>query len=292
MQQTRTEMNSSGNSGSCCASKSRGPYRQVRRTPRQTVFNRVKRTTTSTSHEPPSQERHGYHSEDDEESAPRPPVQAAQQARQDHDDANEIVSHETNVFAEAGSDPGSLQCNDEHPTTDCSAVSGALLYSGSSITATDSQLVLRSFMSRYHLTKQAKEDLDVVRVHIPQLDNTLPRSLYCFRNKFSESHSTDAMIKENFYCQSCYSPIENEGVLCPNLHCCFHTSYPSEYPSFITLSIAEQLNMLLKRTLCIIINITMQIFSLLLCVLIYIIYNTYNRPRCLSVHQGSESERY
>ena len=124
------------------------------------------------------------------------------------------------------------------------------LFAGSVLSLTMSHLLISSYMCRHHLSTQAQEDLlQLLQLHIP-VDNLLPTSLYAFR-KMSTSRLSDTVSLEpvyHSYCQRCYTVVSDCATTCPN-PCCMASLCVQSTPSFITVSIAEQLKALLEREL-------------------------------------------
>lgn len=118
------------------------------------------------------------------------------------------------------------------------------LYDGSSISTETSHLLISSYMCRHHLTGQAREDLlKLLQFHLPK-ENQLPPSLFTFNRK--ADHSSNITPDYHYYCSECYTllPSEND-ILCPNKSC--NTTINKESSKcFITVSIAEQLKILLS----------------------------------------------
>ena len=121
------------------------------------------------------------------------------------------------------------------------------LYPDSRVSADVSQLMLRSYFCRHHLTKQAQKDLlSLLQIHLPPCSTTMTKSLYLFENYQSVASSEIETVEpeEHPFCGKCYMPIAKQSSLCPNVQC---QNKAIKHPTFIKLSIAEQLRTLLKR---------------------------------------------
>ena len=239
----------------------RGPYRQRKRTPRQTLHSRrVKQlkscselpATTDCSAEPPAAsllvppsprptaESSLIDSEQLSDSIDSCLIHSCDQLLEQMD--NSQLSQSTESTAGQSYDPSSAL---DSPVID--TATEAHLYPGSSISLTDSQLLFRSFASRHHLSNQAKQDLlDLLHCHIPDVSVELPGSLFRFKNKFSASANFENIITEQLYCSKCFIPIPTvkQHLPCPNTLC---GAPSSEFSIFLTLSIDKQLENLLKR---------------------------------------------
>ena len=122
------------------------------------------------------------------------------------------------------------------------------LFPGSVLSLSMSHLLISSYMYRHHLSTQAQEDLlQLLQLHIP-VDNLLPTSLYSFRKMFSSSGTVSLEPVYHPYCQRSYTVVPDGTTTCPN-PCCVASMGVQLPPSFITLSIAEQLKILLEREL-------------------------------------------
>ena len=214
---------------------SRGLYRSLRRIPRQTIYNRKKRKVCSGTTK--------------------------------ENDANELCLNSV--------DPSNLRFEDtptrdvsppnlveDTPTPDVSLpnlveencneivcqIPQRVLFPGSALSVNTSNIILRSFMCRHHLTHQAKADLlQVLRIHLPDTSQ-LPSSLYTFQKTCSMgSTDSDPVVTEHHYCSNCDSllsdPISSMCSDCGTSHSLGTT------PRFLTVSIANQLQLLLKRRL-------------------------------------------
>ena len=121
------------------------------------------------------------------------------------------------------------------------------LYPDSRVSADASQLMLRSYICRHHLSKQAQIDLlSLLQIHLPSCSTTLTKSLYLFENYQSLASSDFKAVEpeEHAFCGKCYMPVSSQSSPCPNILC--HQT-AGKHPTFMTMSIAEQLKILLKR---------------------------------------------
>ena len=118
------------------------------------------------------------------------------------------------------------------------------LYEGSLLSTEKSLLVINSYMCHHNLSGQAREDLlELLRLHLPK-ENQLPPSLYLAQKANQIDH--DIVTKYHHYCPHCYILIQECTTLCPNEHCKIAINFESS-PYFITISIVDQLKVLLSR---------------------------------------------
>ena len=120
-----------------------------------------------------------------------------------------------------------------------------LLFQDSVVSCISSELAINSYISRHHLTKQAQEDLlQLVQLHVPQ-DSSVPSSVFTLR-KYSLLNPVSAKHILHYMCPQCYTVLPDKNCdVCPNDGCCL--SLDQETLSyFFTISIAEQLKIILK----------------------------------------------
>ena len=188
----------------------RGPYRQKRRTPRQTTHNRnCKRRAVG----------HGGNSETVNNSL-------QQDLSATESDATTSTTTTTTLLP-------SIPARTQH----------AKVFKDAFVTELSSELAIKTFSSRHHLTRQAQEDLlQLLQVHSP-LDSHIPSSLFTLRkNSLLNPVCVQPML--HYMCPKCYTAIpEKHCTVCPNTNC---GSSLSSLPSFFTISIAEQLGIILK----------------------------------------------
>lgn len=195
--------------------RTRGPYRSVGRTPRQTLFNRKRRRTASVTTLP---------------TVPHCKEASAAGGNEDFLETDTQLDQESGVTSELAD-----------------ASSPSKLFPGSLLTSSTSHLLISSYANRHHLSSQGKEDLlRLLHLHLPS-DNLLPPSLYAFRKISVSSNDITPEPTEHFYCPRCYTPLQtSESTICPN-QCCRNSLLPECTPSFTTLSLSLQLQTLLKR---------------------------------------------
>ena len=122
------------------------------------------------------------------------------------------------------------------------------LFTGSVLSSTMGHSLISSYMCRHHLRTQAQEDLlKLMQLHIPR-ENLLPRSMYAFRKRSGTSDTISLEPVYHSYCQRCCTIVWDGTTRCPN-PCCAASMCIQSTPTFITVSIAEQLKTLLERTL-------------------------------------------
>ena len=218
---------------------SRGSYRLHKRIPRQTLHNRKKQKLNS-----------GIAKKIDENS---------QQLENDCRSVEEIDEcldndhgHSCNVdipipISDTPS-PLTNECTEAvHDHEECQKM---YVFPGSSLTVNTSNMLLRSFMCRHHLTHRAKIDLlQLLRIHLPE-ESQVPPSLYMFEKNCSKnSPDCSPEITEHYYCSGCNASLTGPGGSgCSQEYCPSHNEVKNA-PFFLTVSIADQLKLLLKRKL-------------------------------------------
>ena len=212
---------------------SRGPYRCREQIPRQTVHNRKRRKLMETAqqHLETTDLENGCQNISNSSGDTGLPT-----FDENIDDASSLHEYE------AEDDNASSFSQNESP------LSIPKLFPGSMLSSTTSHLLISSYMCRHHLSNQAQEDLlQLLQLHIPS-NNLLPSSMYAFRKMSVSSNNIDLEPIAHFYCQRCYTILSEDAMTCPN-QCCATSMCPQSTPSFITLSIADQLKILLERKL-------------------------------------------
>ena len=223
--------------------RTRGLYRTKAQIPRQTAYNRCRknlvrgktldaRPSTNSTSETGSL---GCATQDNNATEqPMTDFDAISTTSSSHGDVtNEDITAQNLHSADDG----------EHEAEEGAAF--PLLYEGSVLTVESSLLLLNSYVCHHNLTQQASQDLlQLLRLHLPK-DNVLPPSLYLFHKQSEEIESqyTDIDVAPNFhhYCPECYTLLtDHKTTLCVNEHCKTEINFDSS-PSFITVSIADQL---------------------------------------------------
>ena len=209
--------------------KSRGPYRSLRPTPRQTLYNRKRRRTMVTAQDTV------------------PQCNEASAARDDEPLLETDTQPESGVMTEIAADECAVVDQPSLPVSVDICSSQPPLFPGSLLTSGTSHLLIESFANRHHLSSQGKEDLlRLLHLHLPS-DNLLPQSLYAFRKVSNPLNDITPEPTEHFYCPRCYSPLQtSESTFCPNQYC-GSSLLPQSIPSFTTLSVSLQLQVLVKR---------------------------------------------
>lgn len=161
------------------------------------------------------------------------------------------------ISADSGSNDDKDTTLITHETVTDPQFTTTSLYQGSTISLNSSQLMIRSFIDRHHLSGQAKKDLlKMLSLHLPP-SSALPTSFYHFHKQFC---NVTVEPREYFYCGDCHMPL-NEHPYCCNSFCQFShiqikagtSMYSLEDAqcrrlSFVKMSIDEQLKTLLQRT--------------------------------------------
>ena len=135
--------------------------------------------------------------------------------------------------------------------SDDSNMSYPKLFAGSILTSRSSELAIRSFFCKHHLNTQAQEDLlQLLQLHVPE-SKLIPSSIYSLKQK-STLGDTITEQSHHVYCPRCHMYLPNmEYELCPNDECATILDYDS-LPGFFTLSIANQIQNLLRSKFCMI----------------------------------------
>ena len=118
------------------------------------------------------------------------------------------------------------------------------VFPGSSLPVDTSNMLLHSYMCHHHLTQQAKIDLQLLQMHLPE-NNEVPPSLYKFEKKCLENFlDYSPEVTEHYYCSACNASLSGPGGSgCSQEYCPSRSEVKNE-PYFITVSIADQLELL------------------------------------------------
>lgn len=206
--------------------QTRTHYRSSRRIPRQTLHNRKKRKLSVSD-----ESLVGSESPGNENTIP--------------DDTQHQNDNPPDLSLSGDSDTADLplpSCSGET----CSDQNQLDLYPGSTISVRTSNLLIRSFNYRHHLTYQAKADLlQLLQVHLPH-PNQLPSTLYTFQKQNRQcSVDVDPEVTEHHYCSQCYTILTEET--CSACTLCGVNLVYNATPYFIVVSIPDQLKVFLKR---------------------------------------------
>jgi len=106
-----------------------------------------------------------------------------------------------------------------------------------------SNVLLKRFTVRHHLTKDALSDLlELLSMYSPS--NIWPPSVYLFNNQFHSLHCKPIF---HYFCSECYSSVTNNNESkCPNSFCQKEFTKRGDISSFIELSLQQQLENLLQ----------------------------------------------
>ena len=218
----------------------RGRYRTKARVPRQTLYSRKKKLLRGN----PSS------TEVTESLCSISTLINTNQSEGFYESAGEeaLLDMDTTVYA-----PGPLQ--DQTETNDIittnqkifASKAGSSLYQGSAISVEDSHLLLSTYMCCHHLTRQACEDLlELLQIHLPQ-NNQISSSLHTFQKQVSYQDDIELVPCYHYYCSQCYNLLPScDTAQCPNPSRTM-TMHEKSKSFFITLSVANQLKILLSR---------------------------------------------
>ena len=125
------------------------------------------------------------------------------------------------------------------------------------VTKISSEFSINTFISRHHLTRQAQEDLlGLIQLHMPsETSSSISSSVFTLR-KHSLLNPVAAQNEMHFMCPQCWCVFptkDSHPTVCPNTTCAARLD-EVVLPYFITVSIAEQLQVILKSK-CIYVSI-------------------------------------
>ena len=238
---------------------SRGPYRRSGRTPRQTTHNRKRRKLIETSADGASMDKFQQPRDiaTDLDGAAGGNFQHPLETADNENTYQNFFNTSDDVGLCTPNDSlGMFACETENDGETHSSlqpeslpsIHEPKLFPGSGLSLTMSHLLISSYMCRHHLSTQAQEDLlQLLQLHIPA-DNLLPTSLYAFRKLSSSSATVNLEPVYHSYCQRCCTLVSDCTTTCPN-PCCAAAMCAQSTPSFITVSISEQLKILVEREL-------------------------------------------
>lgn len=228
--------------------QSRGSYRSLKRKiPRQTRFNKRKRLCDK-ENQSPSLDTELYKDKEDKTpnlTTPNRPLSPNYSSPLHEEVAcSSIKEVEDDLLA---SKFDQFTSSDKQNEMELSKGPQRILFPGSKLTVDTSNAVLHTFMCRHHLTNQAKADLlRIMQIYLPGA--LIPSSVYTFeKSTNSSSNNLSPEVTEHHYCPSCKTILNNPlNLECPQEQCKKSLSY-EKAPSFITVSIAGQLQCLFKR---------------------------------------------
>lgn len=207
----------------------RGSYRSHKRIPRQTLHNRKKQKLNN-----------GIAKENDDNS---------QHFKTNNSSEGIDHRHSCHVDVPTNSDTSFYFANDSadsEASHDHEEPQQTYVFPGSSLTVDTSNMLLHSFMCRHRLTQRAKGDLlQLLHIHLPE-KSQVPSSLYVFEKKCVENFPyCSPQITQHYYCSTCNATLTGpDGPGCSE-ECCPSNGGVKKF--FITVSIADQLKLLLKR---------------------------------------------
>ena len=217
--------------------KKRGSYRKKYRIPRQTIYNKTRKRTLFSAVQI---------SNTADDASIDPPLSAIEtelenEATIDAGTENEIIG---NISAETDpsitsftSNDSSMASMDNSGDRSLQQETTSMLYKDSYLSVQSSEIMIKSFVCRHHLSGQAQEDLlQLLQFHLPE-GNKLSSSLYLFdKNSQSQSITVDSQI--HYCCSKCYLILESDKQ-----KCCDTAEKPL---CFYSLSIADQLRKIIS----------------------------------------------
>lgn len=115
------------------------------------------------------------------------------------------------------------------------------------VTKVSREFSIKTFISRHHLPRQAQEDLlDLIRLHLlpSHVCSSFSSSVFTLR-KNSLIHPVAAQSELHYLCPQCLCILPtNHSLMCPNTDCGLLLDDHLGVPYFLTVSIAEQLQLI------------------------------------------------
>jgi hypothetical protein len=181
-------------------------YRSHKRILRQTLHNRKKQKLNDSTDENSQHLENINNSSSNEETDERLDSDHGHSCHVDAPIPNSDISSFTNECPEPIHDLESQQ---------------TYVFPGSSLTVGTSNMLLRSFMCRHHLTHRAKSDLlQLLQIHLPE-ESQVPPSLYLFEKKCSENlPGCSPEVTEHYYCSACNASLTGPGGSGCSQECC------------------------------------------------------------------------
>ena len=127
-----------------------------------------------------------------------------------------------------------------------------LLYKGSSLTMSASNILVMAYSMKHNLSNEAIGDLlQLLKLHLPNPNNCVG-SAYSFKKQFAVNSTPK--VDHHYFCSKCFQNVEPSVLVCPNVDCGEDLSLNGNLASFMEVSIEDQLQRLLACKLLICIN--------------------------------------
>lgn len=223
----------------------RGSYRRKKLTPRQTKHNRSRRLRQINE----QGRQDGLQVQDndmqDVDLWHRSSRSGRERDLRNVEDGGEVEHERGGVDARPGCESADLTENIANTDK---------LFPNSLLTSLSSELAISSYISRHNLSRQAQEDLfHLLQLHAPK-NSLVASSVFTFKKRSSLSTLCVSQVS-HYFCPQCHTSLsDNECESCPN-GACGITLCHNSLPYYSTLSIAEQLQNLLRSECMIIIKL-------------------------------------
>ena len=196
--------------------KKRGSYRKKYRIPRQTIYNKIRKRTLYSAIQ--ISNTVGDASIDLPFSAVE--TEFENEITINAGTENEVIGDiSTETDSQTDSNISLITLNDssmgnsEDLTLQQETTSKSMLYKDSYLSLQSSEIMIKSYVCRHHLSGQAQEHLlQLLQFHLPE-GNKLSSSLYLF-DKNSQSQSMTVESQIHYCCSKCYSILESDEVKC------------------------------------------------------------------------------
>ena len=211
--------------------KPRGPYRQGKKIPRQTLHNRMKRLRATNVDSGLSEGTCSV-------------LETKSDVCMAVEDVDSIITAPDSLSDMDQDLDSPPESNQDESLALCSISTESeaedeKLYEGSSLTLKSGCSAINTYILKHHLSKQAQMDLLSLQQSLLPTCNRLPRTLYHFQKMVNFGSDS---VEFHYYCPICFTPASDEASVCSN-HAC---SAPVGNNYFIVLPISSQLKKLLS----------------------------------------------
>ena len=217
--------------------KKRGSYRKKYRIPRQTIYNKIRKRILY----PAVQISNSADDASIDHSLSAVETECENETTIDAATENEVIGDistetDSNISLITSND-SSMDDNEDITLQQETTSTKSMLYKDSYLSLQSSEIMIKSYVCRHHLSGQAQEHLlQLLQFHLPE-GNKLSSSLYLFdKNRQSQSITVESQI--HYCCSKCYLILESDEV-----KCCDTAEKPL---CFYSLSIADQLRKILS----------------------------------------------
>ena len=232
--------------------RARGPYQQKYKIPRQTLHYRKKKLARDGNQAEPADLLFNTRTVGTSNSSQELSNTESDNSDTDMQDPQSFDEEQANSSSQDITSTDLIEPLDISGATSSSSIQGSpentgsyanqKLYEGSLMTVKSSCITINRFIHKYHLSKQAQEDLLSLQQQLLPTPNWLPYSLYRFRKVIDFGQDP---MELHHYCIKCFYPAGSAASTCSNPSC--GAEVGSSY--FIVLPIRSQLRKLLSSTL-------------------------------------------